>query len=54
MENFVTTLCKVAIAINGGLLIVSIPYARADLACLSIINIALLSTHFLFKEEHKE
>jgi hypothetical protein len=51
LENFVTILCQTAIGINALLLVASMPLGRADLGCLAVINIALLSTHFLFKEE---
>ena len=53
MDNLITRICQIAILINTCILIVSIPYGRADLACLSVINIALLSTRFIFKGVNK-
>ena len=55
MQNLITSLCQVAIAINLAMLIVGILYNSSSLVCLSVINIALLGTRFLvFKGENQK
>lgn len=54
MHNLITFLCQIAIIINVGIFIVGVLNSTISLACLSIINIALLSTRFIiFKGEEK-
>ena len=54
MHNLITTFCQAAIIVNLGLFWLGLSYNRSDIAFLSIINVALLSTHFIFKGDKKE
>tara|TARA_R100000152_G_C6706225_1_gene134755 strand:- start:79 stop:243 length:165 start_codon:yes stop_codon:yes gene_type:complete len=54
MQNLISYVCKIAIGINIGIGCTGFYINESSLVFLSIINILLLSTHFIFKEEIKK
>jgi hypothetical protein len=54
LNDVITTVCKIAILLNFLLFGVGVYYGDTYLPTLSIINIALLSTRFLFIKGDKE
>jgi len=51
LHKIITTICSVAIGINLCLFGVAAITASTNLMCLSLINIALLSSHFLINQD---
>jgi hypothetical protein len=54
MQNLFSFVCKVAIGINFGIGMVGIYTNQSSLIFLSIINVLLLSTHFIINEVLKK